>query len=251
MDNGEPKMGEMITDIGMDMDGVVYPFVNAFKTYCEERQGKLFLPDPVSWHFYEDWDMDEHTFHEWVNDAATNHDVFLTEKPYDGVVDAWNELRAMGIKIHILTSRPQSGWEQTTKWLSNNNLIADSLHFNPTKGFLTKLAKGQALIVDDHVQYYDEAERSGIIPVLMNRPWNAHKKDANRVNNLHELVSLIRGYNLVKKTEAKARAKEKAIKEFTLSETNVLYPKKNKYEMYKSPKQMWKDTTSDWIWPTQ
>jgi hypothetical protein len=241
-------MGEMITDIGMDMDGVVYPFVNAFKTYCAERQGKLFLPDPVSWHFYEDWDMDENTFHEWVRDAAIESDVFATENPYEGVVDAWNELRAMGIKIHILTARPQVAWEQTAKWLTSNGLIADSLHFNTAKGFLTKISSGQSLIIDDHVQYYEEAEKNGIIPVLMNRAWNAHKKDATRVNNLPELVSLIRGYNLVKKTQS---AKEKLAKMYTSSEPHISSIKK-KYEPYKPHepnKQIWKyPTPDDWHW---
>jgi hypothetical protein len=251
MDNGEPKMGEMITDIGMDMDGVVYPFVHAFKNYCAERQGKLFLPDPTTWHFYEDWDMDEKTFHEWVEDAATNYEVFSSQKPYAGVTDAWSELRAMGIKIHVLTARPQAAWEQTAKWLTSQGLVADSLHFNPTKGFLTKIAKGQALIIDDHVQYYDEAEKNNIIPVLMTRAWNTHKEDATRVNNLSELVSLIRGYNLVKKTEKTTMSKKLAT--YYKEEKPSPYMRKV-YERYpvephKKPEPIWTyPTKDDGVW---
>jgi hypothetical protein len=244
MDNGEPKMGEMITDVGMDLDGVVYPFVNVFKTYCAERQGKLFLPDPVSWHFYEDWDMDEDIFHAWVRDATIQNDIFSTEKPYDGVVDAWHELRTMGIKIHVLTARPQVAWEQTAKWLTNNNLVADSLHFNTAKGFLTKISSGQSLIIDDHVQYYEEAEKNGIIPVLMNRPWNAHKKDATRVNNLSELVSLIRGYNLVKKVQ---NVKEKSAKMSTVTEPYIPDIRNNR-RLHEPAKQIWKYPTPNWYW---
>ena len=198
----------MITDIGMDLDGVIYPFANAFKRYCAIRQGKLTLPDPTHWHFYEDWGMDEKTFHEWLDDAALNHEVFATELPYEGVVEAWKELRAMGIKIHVITSRPQSSWAQTVKWLEDMGLKADSLHFNPTKGFLKNISKGEAIMIDDHVQYYEEAERNGIIPVLMTRTWNQDREGATRVNNLAEFVSLIRGYNLVKKMDAKKISKD-------------------------------------------
>lgn len=244
-------MGHVITDIGMDLDGVVYPFVNAFQRYCAERQGKLFLPEPTSWHFYEDWDMDESTFHQWVNDAATECEVFASEKPYEGVVEAWSQLREMGIKIHVLTARPQVAWEQTSRWLTENGLLADSLHFNPTKGFLTKIAKGQALLIDDHVQYYNEAEKNGIIPVLLNRAWNEHKEDATRVNNLLELVSLINGYNLVKRTDARKVAKEALVKykEAKPYPTGIKKPYYEPYPPHEPNKQIWKyPTPDDWHW---
>lgn len=194
-------MGQVITDVGIDLDGVIYPFANAFKQYCCERMGRLFLPDPTHWNFYEDWDLDEKTFNQWLNDAANTHSVFATEEPYEGVVEAWKELREMGMKIHVITARPQSSWEQTAGWLTNHGLIADSLHFNTTKAFLSRIAKGKAILVDDHVAYYDEAECNNILPVLMDRPWNQDKKDAIRVSNLLNFVSLVRGYNLVAKTE--------------------------------------------------
>jgi hypothetical protein len=150
----------------------------------------------------------------------------------------------MGIKIHVLTARPQVAWEQTAKWLTNNNLVADSLHFNTAKGFLTKISSGQSLIIDDHVQYYEEAEKNGIIPVLMNRPWNAHKKDATRVNNLSELVSLIRGYNLVKKVQ---NVKEKSAKMSTVAEPYITDIRNNR-RLHEPAKQIWKYPTPDWYW---
>lgn len=192
-------MGEVITDVGIDLDGVIYPFADAFKAYCEERLGTTDLPNPTHWNFYEDWGIDHETFHAWLRQAAITHQVFATHNPYEGVVEAWRDLQDMGIKIHVLTARPQSAWAQTAEWLLVHNLHVDSLHFGPTKGFLSKIAKSKAMLIDDHVVYYDEAERNGIIPVLMDRPWNAHKQEATRVNDLSGFVSLIRGYNLVQK----------------------------------------------------
>ena len=123
--------------------------------------------------------------------------------------------------------------------------------FNPTKGFLTKIAKGQALIIDDHVQYYDEAEKSDIIPVLMTRAWNTHKEDATRVNNLSELVSLIRGYNLVKKMNAKKFDKDVLTK---YKEEKASPYMEKMYERYpttphEKPKPIWTyPTKDDGVW---
>ena len=211
MDNGEPKMGNVITDVGIDLDGVIYPFMSAFRTYCAERMGKLFLPDPTHWLFYEDWDLDKETFDQWLNDAARTHDVFASENPYEGVVEAWEMMRSMGLNIHVVTARPQSAWEQTAGWLTEHNLVADSLHFNPTKSFLSFLSKGKAALLDDHIAYYEEASRSGIVPVLMDRPWNQSKTNAIRVTNLTQFVAFINGYNFIAKQEEKKKNMEQFV----------------------------------------
>lgn len=190
----------MITDVGIDLDGVIYPFAPAFKKYCIERTGRTDFPDPTHWNFYEDWNMDSDTFHAWLHEAAITHQVFATEKPYEGVVSAWKDLRDMGLTIHVLTARPQSAWAQTAEWLSKHNLNVDTLHFSPRKTFLKAMAKDTAIMLDDHVVYYEEAQKSGIIPVLMDRPWNQHKKNANRVTSLPSFVEFVRGFNIAKKT---------------------------------------------------
>lgn len=220
-------MGEMITDVGVDLDGVMYPFAQAFKQYCCEQMGRLFLPEPTHWHFYEDWDLDAKTFNLWLRDAARTHRVFATEEPYEGVIEAWKELQGMGLKLHILTSRPQESWAQTAEWLTEHGLIADSLHFTNTKSILAKVATGKAIMIDDHVAYYEEAEKAGIIPVLMNRAWNSDKEDATRVNTLPEFVSLIRGYNLVKKREKTKALQYPQFKDYPNPYINPLKKKDN------------------------
>ena len=188
-------MGELITDVGIDLDGVLYPFSNAFRKYCEVERGLVNLPDPTHWNFYEDWGLDEETFNAWLLDAAKNHRVFATHLPYAGVVEAWANIRDMGVKIHVMTARPQSAWAQTAEWLTECKLHVDTLHFGPSKAFLANLAKGKSILLDDHIFYYEEAEKSGIVPCLMSRPWNQSKENANRVTSLPEFVSFLRGYN--------------------------------------------------------
>lgn len=190
-------MSTQITDVGIDMDGVMYPFINAFRSYCEERLGRLFLEDPKHWNFFEDWGLDASTFQTWLQESAKTHRVFATQMPYPTVIEAWELLRKNNIKIHILTARPQEAWAQTAAWLENYGLVADSLHFNSTKGFLTKIATGKAAILDDHIAYYEEAQKEGIFPCLLNQPWNQELANANRVSTVLEFANMIVGYNKV------------------------------------------------------
>lgn len=226
----------MITDVGIDLDGVIYPFASAFKKYCMERTGVSELPDPTHWNFYEDWDMDLETFNAWLRDAATTHQVFATEDPYEGVVSAWKDLRDMGLRLHVLTARPQSAWAQTAEWLSAHNLNVDTLHFGPTKTFLKSLATDQAIMLDDHVVYYEEAEKVGIIPVLMDRPWNSHKKDATRVDSLPSFVDFIRGFNIGSKKSVTYKPSEKDKKQWDVIKPEI-FPYRHPYkEKSKEPR---------------
>jgi uncharacterized HAD superfamily protein len=196
-------MGEVITDVGIDLDGVIYPFVDSFRAYCQERLGVDNLTTPTHWHFYEDWGLDSETFNAWLLEASKTHQIFSSYLPYEGVLESWKELRDMGVNIHVITARPQSAWAQTVEWLAKYNLHVDSLHFCSTKGFLSKVATGKAMMLDDQIVYYEEAEKAGIIPCLLTRDWNKSKEDANRVSNLPEFVSFVRGYNLKGKTVKK------------------------------------------------
>ena len=71
-------MNDLITDVGIDLDGVIYPFIDAFKIYCKERLNVSYLPDATKWNFYEDWGINHDTFQEWISEAATTHKVFST-----------------------------------------------------------------------------------------------------------------------------------------------------------------------------
>ena len=191
------NMSTQITDVGIDMDGVLYPFINAFRSYCEERLGRKFLQDPTHWNFFEDWGLDASTFQTWLKEAAKSHTVFGSEMPYPTVLEAWEVLRANKIKIHILTARPQEAWGQTADWLEKYGLVVDSLHFNPTKDFLAKIATGKAALLDDHSVYYQEAQKAGIFACLLNQPWNQDLTDATRVRSVLEFANMIVGYNKV------------------------------------------------------
>ena len=219
-------MNDLITDVGIDLDGVIYPFIDAFKIYCKERLNVSYLPDATKWNFYEDWGIDHDTFQEWISDAATTHKVFSTYAPDKEVIEAWQQMKDMGLGIHVMTARPQSAWAQTADWLLTHKLVADSLHFHPSKKFLFNISKGKAAMIDDHVQYYKEAKSSSIIPCLLDRPWNQTEDNLNRVKTLTEFIGFIKGYNssVVIKPSAIATIKQET--------PPWIYPNKKKHEDY-------------------
>lgn len=186
---------DLITDVGVDLDGVLYPFQDAFKDYCSLVLGLTDLPDPTHWNFYEDWGMDFETFSYHLHTASQTHRLFDTYYPYPGVVDAWQDLRDLGVRIHVMTARPQSAWSQTCDWLQGNRLSPDSLHFTSVKSYLSALSSGKSAMIDDHTLYYEEAELSGTLPYLLTRPWNLQLKDAKRVSSFSEFVQEINAYN--------------------------------------------------------
>lgn len=186
---------DLITDVGVDLDGVLYPFQDAFKEYCLATLQVTSLPDPTHWNFYEDWGMDFETFSYHLHTASLTHRLFDTYYPYPGVIEAWQNLRDLGVRIHVMTARPQSAWAQTCDWLHSNRLSPDSLHFTSTKSYLSSLATGKSAMIDDYTLYYEEAEMSGTLAYLLTRPWNTQLADANRVDSFSEFVQEVNNYN--------------------------------------------------------
>jgi len=183
------------TDVGVDMDGVLYPFASAFKKYCEKILGYRDLPDPDIWDFYLSWGISSSQFQNMITKAATTNNLFSMEFPYDGVKEGWSILRQSGAKIHIVTARPHTAWEQTARWLHYHNLIPDHLHFTHDKSIMSYVSAGHAAAIDDHVEYYDSLEKSGVFAVLCNQPWNQEHPNAVRVDSFLQFAKLITKIN--------------------------------------------------------
>lgn len=183
----------MITDVGIDLDGVMYDFVGAFKEFCENRMGKE-LPPATKWDFYHDWNMDDKTFQLWLDDAVEDMRLFNWYNPLPNVISGWEKLREQGLRIHILTHRNQNAYNQTVQWLSRNNLVPDHLHFTENKTIIKRLAKDSCATVDDHIPFYDSYVNAGVISFLHTQPWNLEKK-AMRVTDLLDFANKIELFN--------------------------------------------------------
>jgi hypothetical protein len=185
----------VITDVGIDMDGVMYDFANTFKSYCENRlQVNSPLPEPKHWEFYEDWGLDKETFYDWLTDATVNDSVFYRGNAYDNTMAGWRKLKAMGMRIHVLTHRHIEAVGQTAEWLQDHNFVPDSIHFGFDKTLLEAIAIDQAAAIDDYTKYYDEYEKVGVKAFLRTHEWNKDHH-GRRVDDLLGFADAVETYN--------------------------------------------------------
>ena len=184
-----------ITDVGIDLDGVVYPFMNAFKKYCIDVLGRTNFPDPKTWEFYEEWGISQEQFVKMLNSAPVSHRLFASEYPMPLVHEGWDMLKDMGLRIHVITARPSTAWAQTAEWLHDHNLVPAHLHFTHDKTVLSHVASNESAMIDDHVDHYVELEKSGVLAVLQTQPWNIHHDRAVRADSLVDFAKLVQNVN--------------------------------------------------------
>lgn len=183
----------MITDVGVDLDGVLYDFAGAFHSYCERTLGRE-LPAPTKWDFYHEWGLSDEQFQKMLRDATTDFRIFMVNKPMEGAISGWQSLLDQGINIHILTHRHPDAYLQTIDWLTLHDLLPHGLHFGQNKTILKILAKDECAAIDDHYYYYKEYVDADIIAFMCDQPWNS-AAIGQRVNNLYEFAERVRIYN--------------------------------------------------------
>lgn len=186
---------KLITDVGIDMDGVVYPFISAFKKYCIDVLKETSFPEPKKWEFYEDWGISKQTFEAMLQIAPISHRLFASESPMKDVTLAWKLLRELDVKIHVITARPNTSWSQTADWLHDHELVPDHLHFTHDKTVLAYTSKGPSASIDDNYTYQQEMQKVGILSVLHDHPWNRQYNVPFRVSSLLDFARLVKNVN--------------------------------------------------------
>ena len=179
----------MITDVGIDMDGVMYDFAKVFHEYAQNRMDKK-LSTPTTWDFYKEWGMSDEQFDEWLIEGVQKLQLFNCDAPMENTVEGWNLLKENDIKIHVLTHRGHVSYEQTVKWLNRFGLYPDSLHFGTNKGILKTFATDECAAIDDYPLYYTQYDRAGVISFLRTQPWN-EQAYARRVTDLLDFAKKV------------------------------------------------------------
>ena len=179
----------MITDVGIDMDGVIYDFAKVFHEYAQNRMNKE-LSKPTKWDFYKEWGMLDEQFDEWLIEGVQELRLFNCDAPMENTVEGWNLLKQNDIKIHVLTHRGHVSYEQTVQWLNRFGLYPDSLHFGTNKGILKTFATDECASIDDYPLYYTKYDRAGVISFLRTQPWN-EQMYARRVKDLLDFANKV------------------------------------------------------------
>ena len=161
-------------DIGMDLDGIGYNFIDALRDYRARIQGVPYstMPEPNSWTFYRDqWGMTDEEFVNTCRTAVEENILFWTGQMYTDTQWAWHHLIDSGHRIHVVTDREYLGnglaRPSTEYWLERNNLPYTTLTISKDKTVVPA-----DIWLDDRPSNYDELHEAGLNPLLWTRAWN-------------------------------------------------------------------------------
>lgn len=189
--------------VGVDIDGVLYDFVDSLKAYLVTIGYSAQLCTPAtSWEFYEDWGLTIGEFIEAANRGVDVGIVFGFGSPFTGSREALMRLREAGHTVHLVTDRffgaPGRAAELTHTWLAKHGLGYDSITFSADKTIVDV-----DVAVDDKLANYDALDRTGCVAWLYDRPWN---QDADtrrhRVASLGEFADKVLAYGSLFETQA-------------------------------------------------
>ena len=186
--------------IGIDIDDVIFEFLNSFLDFYNNKKGKKFLKEQFSSYYF--WEITGETREEGVKLVDEFHDseLFDSVPPMKESMNALRELSKLHELIFI-TSRPLSYKEKTLKWLKKN------FKDNPqevvfTGDFHTGKGKPKAKIcadlgidvmIEDNGKYASDCAEKGIHSILITQPWNkdfTHPK-VIRVSDWKEIINAV------------------------------------------------------------
>lgn len=159
-------------DIGVDLDGVCYPFVPALRKHVAARTGRPVrtMPNPTRWDFAQEWSMTTDELWHWIRDGVADGDLYLVGDPYPGVVAGLERLRSAGARIHVVTDRPPgAARDRTRAWLAAHALAYDTLTFTGDKTSVPTAA-----FIDDKPENYAALAQAGVDAYLRSHAYNAH-----------------------------------------------------------------------------
>jgi 5'(3')-deoxyribonucleotidase len=179
----------MALRIGVDLDGVVYPFDEVFLEYCVARglvaREQIKPANRVD--FFVDYGLSLGTFFDLCEQGIAEQVIFLQGDPYPGAREALAELKSLG-SVHIITHRLMPGAAQTTAdWCRSHGIEYDSIHFDSNKTCVET-----DYMIEDNIDNYDDLDNYGCIVYLLNRPWNQVDDNRRRVDSLDEFVEAVK-----------------------------------------------------------
>ena len=92
----------MITDVAIDLDGVVFDFSRVV-TAVFSKYLKTDLPTPTKWEFFDEWNMTASDFYSLLDHLTVETEFFNSESPIRHTMVGWQSLREQNLRIHVIT----------------------------------------------------------------------------------------------------------------------------------------------------
>lgn len=196
--------------LNIDLDGVIYPFIDVFRRYLTEKKayGTLTFidqitfrefggtpPVPTQWNAWEDWGMPKEQwmseFRRGVNDGF----IWSDGEPIEGAVDGMWQLDDAGYFLRIVTNRlvlkasHRETLFATAMWLDKFNIPYHSLCMLGGESKATLTGVG---LLDDKPENVDEYKWAPAY--LFSQPWNAgYEGEATIVDGWGQAVVELEG----------------------------------------------------------
>lgn len=184
--------------LGVDLDGVCYPFEQRIRALVARTKNTRpeDLSEPVTWNFYEQWDLNRDQFVELWSEGVRTGEIFREGDPYPHVKAALQQLYDHGHEIQIITARHLPGLENecethTLDWLATYDIphhgVTIVRNGEPKNGDTCPLVD---LMVDDKAANGETFEGTDSRYILHTRPWNIGAP-YERVPDLLEFADLV------------------------------------------------------------
>lgn len=171
--------------IGIDCDGVLYPFTEVFRLYAEQETGERFGP-VERWEFYKDWGMGTPEFLQLMEEACKGGFLFRYGTPPANCVNVMNWLACWPEhEVVIITHRGEYARHATEGWLRDWMIPYDELIIDSDK-----TRHGLDLLLDDGPHIIEKFREAGGRGVVFHRRWNRHI-GGERVRSWLQFKSLI------------------------------------------------------------
>ena len=191
--------------VGVDIDGVLYPFDDEFRKALVRGNWRTIdqCPPVTRWEFYEDWGMDRQLFVDYCDQFTNDGNLFWQGDPYKHTPEQLWRLREAGHTIVLITNRnfgdPGVIEAATKEWLDYWNFPYDELHFVKDKRDIDV-----DYHIDDNVDNFKAMLGKGVESWMLRTPTNAGEWVLRNVPSLTQYVSIVLD------REEKAEAERKA-----------------------------------------
>lgn len=162
---------------GVDLDGVCGDYTPAFRTVVAAELGvsEDTLPLERSWDFSE-WHLERAGGFERLHSlAVSEHRLFATMPPIEGVTDALWRLSDAGIHIRVITHRLYVNWghasavADTVEWLDSHRIPYRDICFLGNKPDV-----GADVYIDDGPHNIEQLRAAGFNAIVFDQPYNTH-----------------------------------------------------------------------------
>lgn len=177
--------------IGIDLDGVCYPFIDEFREYCEVELNRE-LEVPLTWNFFsEQWGLGLDEFQELMARGVSESSLWWAGRPHSGCREALQALHDAGHEVVILTDRSPSGAEMEARWATMFWLATERIPHDDIQITKAKHEHDIDILLDDAPHHIEKAHAAGIKVYVRDRPWNRHIDIGTRVGSWSEFVGQV------------------------------------------------------------